>query len=172
LFVKSFRRWNKNHFGDGTSSILQAFFVSDETLRRRISDIPAFDRHLNVIPYDAFLCTIDRSQHGAEGMETHSLDDCAANRNSKVKVNELNCAQVFPSCYSLVILQSRHENSVGIPNVDTTVGSTRSDMTAIAVESDPREVAANFVVVVTERCEDLVGAQVNDFYCVIANAGR
>lgn len=71
-----------------------------------------------------------------------------------------------------MILQGRYENSIGVPNVDTAVGGSRGDVTAIAVERDPREVAANFVVVVTERCEDLVGAQVNDFYGVIASASR
>jgi hypothetical protein len=71
-----------------------------------------------------------------------------------------------------VFLQGRYEYSIGVPNVDTAVGGSCGDMTAIAVERDPREVTANFEVVVTERCEDLVGAEVNDFYGVIASARR
>jgi hypothetical protein len=70
-----------------------------------------------------------------------------------------------------MIFQCRHENATGVPDVDATIGGTCRNMTAVGVESDAREIAADLIIIVTESRKDLIVAQVDDFDRVIANAG-
>ena len=70
-----------------------------------------------------------------------------------------------------MILKSRHKNAVGVPNVNTSIGSTCRNMTTVGVKSDTRKITADLIIIVTESRKDLIVAQVDDFYRVIANAG-
>lgn len=45
-------------------------------------------------------------------------------------------------------------------------------MTTVGVEGDARKITADLIIIVTESRKDLIVAQVDDFYRVIANASR